>query len=53
MTHLADAFLIGQTLKNVVTYMSEKSLFRGPFYRQHVKPAQTLLQYEQQQRYHI
>ena len=46
MTHLADVFPILRTPKNVVRYISEKSLFRRPFERQHGKPAQTLLESE-------
>ena len=53
MTHLADVFPILRTPKNVVRYISEKSLFRRPFERQHGKPAQTLLESERQHRLHI
>ena len=53
MTFIADVFPIWKTPKNVVRYMSEKSLFRGMFNSQRDKPAQTVLQYERQHRYHI
>ena len=45
MTVIADVYQILRTPKSMVRYMSEKSFFRGPFDRQHGKPAQTLLQY--------
>ena len=53
MILIADVFPILRTPKNVVSYMSEKSFFRGPFDKQHGKPAQTLLQSERQHRYYI
>ena len=53
MTHIGDIFPTLPTSKNVVRYMSEKSIFRGLFLRHHVKQAQTLLQPERQHRYHI
>ena len=49
----ADVFPQLRTRKNLIRYMSEKSIFRGPFDRQHVKQAQTLLQPGRQHRYHI
>ena len=53
MTLTADVFPILRTRKNMVRCMSQKSLLRGPFDRQHGKPAQTLLQSEGQHRVHI
>ena len=53
MTLIAGLFPILRTPKNVVRYMSKKSLFRGPLDRQPGKSAQTLLHYERQHRYHI
>ena len=53
MTFIAELFPILRTPKNVVRYMSKKSLFKGPFDRQHGKRVQTLLRYERQHRYHI
>ena len=53
MILIADVFPILRTPKNVVSYMSEKSFFRGPFDKQHGKPAKTLLQSERQHRYYI
>ena len=53
MTHVADLFPRLRTPKNVVRYMSEKSLFREPFDKQRGKPAQTLLQSERPHRFHI
>ena len=49
----ADFFPKLCTPKNVVRYMTKKSRFRPPFDREHRKVAQTLLQSEPQQRYHI
>ena len=48
MTLIADVFLILGMRKSVVRYMSEMSLFRGPFFSQDVKEAQTLVQSERQ-----
>ena len=53
MTFIADWFAKLRTPKNVVTYMSKKSRFKGTFDRQHGKRVQTLLQSESQYRYHI
>ena len=53
MTLIANVFLKLRSPKNVITYMSEKSIFRGPFHIQHVISAQTLLQSDRQQRYNI
>ena len=53
MTLIADLFPILRTPKNVVRYMSKKSLFKGPFDRQHGKRVQTLLRSDPQHRYHI
>ena len=53
MTLIADLFPVLRTSKNVVTYMSKKSRFKGHFDRQHGKRVQTLLQSEPQHRYHI
>ena len=48
MTLLADLFPKLRTLKNLIRSMSEISIFRGPFDRQHVKHEQTYLQSERQ-----
>ena len=53
MTLIADLFPILQTRKIEVGYMSEKSRFRGVFYRQDGKQVQKLLQSERQHRCHI
>ena len=53
MTHIADVFPKLRSRKNVITYMSEKSIFRGPFHIQHVRRAQTLSQSDRQHRYNI
>ena len=53
MTLIADLFANLRNPKSVVRYMSKKSGFKGPFYRQHAKRVQTLLRSEQQHRYHI
>ena len=53
MTFIADLFAKLRTPKNVATYMSKKSRFKGPFDRQHGKRVQTLLGSESQYRYHI
>ena len=53
MTLIADLFPNICTPKNVVRYMSKKSCFKGPFQWEHGKGVQTLLQSEQQHRYHI
>ena len=53
MTLIADLFPILRTPKNVVTYISKKSGFKGPFNRRHGKRVQTLLRSEPQHRYHI
>ena len=53
MTFIADLFAKLRTPKNVVTYMSKKSHFKGPFDRQHGKRVETLLRSESQYRYHI
>ena len=45
MTLRANAFQIWRTPKNVVRYMSEKSIFGGPFDNQPGEPAKTLLQF--------
>ena len=37
MTLIADLFPKLRTPENLIRYMSEKSIFRGPFDRQHVK----------------
>ena len=50
---IADAFPNLQTPKNVVRYMSKKTLYRKPFNKQHGKPAQTLFKSERRQFYHI
>ena len=43
MTLIADLFAKLHTTKNVVSYTSKKSRFKGPFDRQHGKRVQTLL----------
>ena len=43
MTVRADLFPKLRTPKNVVTYMSKKSRFKGPFETQHGKRFQILL----------
>ena len=53
MTFIADLFPILRTPKNVVRYMSKKSLFKEPFDKQHGKRVQTLLRSDPQHRYHI
>ena len=53
MTFIADLLPKLRTPINVVTYLSKKSRFKGPFDRQHGKRVQTLLQSEPQHRYHI
>ena len=53
MTLIADLFPKLRTPKHVVRYMSKKSCFKGPFDKQHVQRAQTLLQSERQHCYHI
>ena len=53
MTLIADLFPLLRTPKNVVRYMSKKSLFKGPFDRQHGEGVQTLLRSEPQHRYHM
>ena len=50
MTLIADSLPKLRTPKNVVTYKSKKSRFKGPFDRQHVKRVQTLLRSEPQHR---
>ena len=53
MTFIADLFPKLRTPKNVVRYMSKKSLFKRPFDRQHGKRVQTLLRSDPQDRYYI
>ena len=53
MTLIADLFPKLRTPKNVVSYMSKNSRFKGPFDRQHGKRVQTLLQSEPQHRCRI
>ena len=53
MTFIADLFPKLRTLKNVVGYLSKKSLFKGPFDRQNGKRLQTLLHSESEHGYHI
>ena len=43
MTIIADLFPKLRNPENVVTYMSKKSRFKGPFDRQHGTLLQTLL----------
>ena len=53
MTLLADVFPKLRTLKILIRSMSEKSIFRGPFHREHVKQEQTLLESERQHRCYV
>ena len=53
LTLITDVYPKLHTPKNVVRYMSKKSLFKAPFHRQHGKRVQTLLRCERQHRYHI
>ena len=53
MTFIANLFPKLRTPKNVVRYMSKKSLLKRPFDTQHSKRVQTLLRSEPQRRYHI
>ena len=53
MILIDDVFAKLTAPKNVVRSMSKKSYFRGPFDRQHNKWVETLLEFEQQQLYHI
>ena len=53
MTLKAYAFRKLQTAKDVVTQMSEKSRFRRPFNKQHVKRSQTQLKSARQRLYHF
>ena len=53
MTLIAHFFPILRSLKNLIKYMSEKSILRGPYERQDRKPLQTLLVSERQHRFHI
>ena len=53
MTLKAYAFRKLQTAKDVVTQMSEKSRFRRPFNKQHVKRSQTHLKSARQRLYHF
>ena len=50
-----DRFCISEITdsENVVRYMSKKSRFRGPFDKQHGKPAQALLKSASNHLYHI
>ena len=53
MTLRADLFPKLRTPENVVTYMSKKSSFKGPFDSQHGKRVQSLLRSGEQHYYHI
>ena len=53
MTPIADLFPKSRTPKNVVRYISKKSIFKVPFDRKHGKRLQTLLRSEPQHPYHI
>ena len=53
MTLIADSLPKLRTPKNVATYMSKKSRFKGPFDRQHGKRAQIHLRSGPKHRYHI
>ena len=53
MTLIADVFLKILSPKKEIRSMSEKSRFRIPFHKQHVKREQTLLQSGRPYLYHI
>ena len=53
MTLIAYLFLRLRPAKNVVRYMSKKSLFRLPFQKEHGKRVSTLFKFERQHLYHI
>ena len=53
MTLIAGLFPELPARKNMIREMSNKSCFRGPFNRQHLKWAETLLQSERQHHYTI
>ena len=53
MTFIADLFPKLRTPKNVITYLSKKSSFKGPFDKQHGKRVRTPFRSEPQHRYHI
>ena len=53
MTLIAGLFSELPARKNMIREMSNKSCFRGPFNRQHLKWAETLLQSERQHHYTI
>ena len=53
MTLIADVFPKLRTPKNLVTSMSKKSPFKGPFGKQDRKHAKTLLKFAWQRLYHI
>ena len=53
MTFIADVVPKLRTPKNMVRSMPKKSRFRGSVEKQHIKCAQTFLNYEGQLLYHI
>ena len=53
MNLIADLLPKLRTPENVVRYISEKSSFKGPFARQHVKRVQILFRSGEQHCYHI
>ena len=53
MTLIPDIFPKLLNPEYLIIYMSEKSIFRGPFDTQHVKQPQRLLQSERQHHYDI
>ena len=53
MTLIAEVFPKLRTPKNMVGSISKKSRFKGSFWKQHGKQAQTLFKFERQNIYHI
>ena len=53
MTLIAYVFPTLRTLKNLIRSMPEKSSFKGSFWKQHGKRAQTLLKFASQHLYYI
>ena len=53
MTLIGDVFPKLKNPKNVIRSFSKKSIFTGPFDKQHGKRAQTLLESEGQHLYRI
>ena len=53
MTLIANVFPKLGTPKKLIRKMSEKFRFKGPLHKKHGKRAQTLLQSERRELYHI